>query len=163
MGSLDIKRSYQIVKNNLDYAVTVMRHVIAQCIEGGSFRTFIYNRLGFGPEAYVPMYEAGVMEFTNVCPVNMAPEVAPSFAWAGVGIASKVSDKEITVEFEHSSLADHHLSNTVMKGPGSESINKGDHVLVVYLSSSSGGLQYALPLETNFAAWHLAAQINQEE
>ena len=34
-------------------------------VGGGSFRFLIYERMGFGPEAYVPMYEAGGMNITN--------------------------------------------------------------------------------------------------
>jgi len=31
----------------------------------GSFRHLIYSLMGFGPEAYVPVYEAGGMNITN--------------------------------------------------------------------------------------------------
>ncbi len=31
----------------------------------GSFRNLIYNIMGFGPEAYIPIYEAGGMNITN--------------------------------------------------------------------------------------------------
>jgi hypothetical protein len=38
-------------------------------VEGGSFRYFIYERLGYGPEAYCTMQLAGVLDFSNLCPV----------------------------------------------------------------------------------------------
>jgi len=31
----------------------------------GSFRYLIYDKLGFGYEAYVPLYESGGMDITN--------------------------------------------------------------------------------------------------
>ena len=47
--------------------------VVAWCIraiceharEGGSYRTLIYERLGFGPEAYAPLYRAGGLDISN--------------------------------------------------------------------------------------------------
>lgn len=33
--------------------------------EGGTFRYLIYDRLGYGPEAYQPLYEAGGMVLSN--------------------------------------------------------------------------------------------------
>lgn len=39
---------------------------IAQCIqEGGSFRYLIYDLMGYGTEAYQPLYLAGGMYLTN--------------------------------------------------------------------------------------------------
>jgi hypothetical protein len=38
--------------------------------EPGSFRYLIYERLGFGLEAYVPVYEAGGMNITNELDYN---------------------------------------------------------------------------------------------
>lgn len=35
--------------------------------EGGSFRYLIYDRLGFGGDAYVPLYCAGGMNISNAC------------------------------------------------------------------------------------------------
>lgn len=34
--------------------------------EGGSYRYLIYNRLGFTPDAYVPLYDAGGLEISNI-------------------------------------------------------------------------------------------------
>lgn len=36
----------------------------------GSFRHLIYDLMGFGPEAYVPMYHAGGMDITNEFDLN---------------------------------------------------------------------------------------------
>lgn len=43
----------------------VFKHIVDHATEGGSFRYLIYDRLGFGPEAYVPLYQAGGMTISN--------------------------------------------------------------------------------------------------
>ena len=43
----------------------VMQNIVAHAKEGGSFRYLIYNRLGFEPDAYLPLYEAGGMVISN--------------------------------------------------------------------------------------------------
>jgi hypothetical protein len=43
----------------------VISHIDDHGNGGGSFRYLIYNRLNFGPDAYVPLYEAGGMNITN--------------------------------------------------------------------------------------------------
>ena len=43
----------------------VMKHIVEHAKEGGSFRYLIYERLGFGLDAYVPLYMAGGMEISN--------------------------------------------------------------------------------------------------
>lgn len=43
----------------------VFRHVADHVISGGSFRYLIYDRMGYGPRAYQPLYLAGGMEITN--------------------------------------------------------------------------------------------------
>jgi len=56
---------------NCDYetklAVTawVFKNIVEHAKEGGSYRYLIYDRLGFGPDAYVPLFEAGGMEISN--------------------------------------------------------------------------------------------------
>lgn len=42
-----------------------MKHIVEHAKEGGSYRYLIYDRLGFGPDAYVPLYMAGGMEISN--------------------------------------------------------------------------------------------------
>lgn len=42
-----------------------MEHIVTHAEEGGSFRYLIYERLGFGPDAYVPLYQAGGMTISN--------------------------------------------------------------------------------------------------
>lgn len=39
--------------------------IVDHAVEGGSFRCLIYDRLGFGPDAYVPLYSAGGMTISN--------------------------------------------------------------------------------------------------
>ena len=48
--------------NELKIAVTrwAMKHIVEHAREGGSYRTLIYDRLGFGPEAYSPLCDDGL-------------------------------------------------------------------------------------------------------
>ena len=48
--------------NELKIAVTrwAMKHIVEHAREGGSYRTLIYDRLGFGPEAYAPLCDDGL-------------------------------------------------------------------------------------------------------
>lgn len=43
----------------------VMEHICDHAKDGGSFRYLIYSRMGFGPDAYMPLYCAGGMEISN--------------------------------------------------------------------------------------------------
>lgn len=43
----------------------VFKHICDHAEHGGSFRHLIYSRLGFGPDAYIPLYEAGGMTISN--------------------------------------------------------------------------------------------------
>jgi len=52
-------------EQRLAVAGWVFKHVVAHAKEGGSYRYLIYKRLGFGPDAYVPLYLAGGMEISN--------------------------------------------------------------------------------------------------
>ena len=67
----DDRRRNEEVWNSLDtdIRIAVASHLISKVVEVGShgcsFRYFIYDMLGFGPEAYVPLYIAGGMEITN--------------------------------------------------------------------------------------------------
>lgn len=52
-------------ETRLAVAVWVMQNIVAHAKEGGSFRFLIYERMGFGPDAYVPLYNAGGMTISN--------------------------------------------------------------------------------------------------
>lgn len=52
-------------KPTIEQVAWVFKHMADQLQEGGSFRYLIYTRMGYGPEAYLPLYEAGGMEITN--------------------------------------------------------------------------------------------------
>jgi len=49
----------------LKQTVRVFEKIAEHAKEGGTFRTLIYDRLGFGPEAYFPLYLAGGMDISN--------------------------------------------------------------------------------------------------
>ena len=52
-------------EERIEITAQVIKAIVDNAREGGSFRYLIYDRLGFGPEAYVPLYEAGGMTITN--------------------------------------------------------------------------------------------------
>lgn len=56
------KYDYQ---TKLDIAAWVISKIDEHGNNPGSFRYLIYQLLGFGPDAYVPLYEAGGMNITN--------------------------------------------------------------------------------------------------
>ena len=67
----DIERRYPALVEECPYetrlavAAWVMEAIVAHAREGGSFRYLIYERLGFGPDAYVPLYQAGGLTISN--------------------------------------------------------------------------------------------------
>lgn len=52
-------------QTKLDIAAWVISKIDEHGRDPGSFRYLIYERLGFGMDAYVPLYEAGGMNITN--------------------------------------------------------------------------------------------------
>lgn len=52
-------------ETKLDIAAWVISKIDEHGTSPGSFRYLIYERLGFGPDAYVPLYSAGGMNITN--------------------------------------------------------------------------------------------------
>ena len=52
-------------QTKLDIAAWVISKIDEHGRDPGSFRHLIYDRLGFGMDAYVPLYEAGGMNITN--------------------------------------------------------------------------------------------------
>lgn len=52
----------------------VMENICVHAREGGSYRYLIYERLGFGPEAYVPLLESGGMTISNEFILQGDPE-----------------------------------------------------------------------------------------
>ena len=53
------------IPTKLAVTAWVMKNIVDHATGGGSFRYLIYDRLGFGPEAYVPLYLAGGMTISN--------------------------------------------------------------------------------------------------
>jgi hypothetical protein len=58
------------LESRLAAAAFVIRKIVDHGREGGTFRYLIYDRLGFGPEAYVPLYLAGGMHISNDFDLN---------------------------------------------------------------------------------------------
>jgi hypothetical protein len=65
MSDIDSKVEKYDNQTKLDIAAWVISKIDDHGNDPGSFRYLIYDRLGFGPEAYVPLYEAGGMNITN--------------------------------------------------------------------------------------------------
>ncbi len=54
-----------------------IKHIVEHAKEGGSFRYLIYDRLCFGPDAYVPLYDAGAMTITNEFDIDNMDAIKP--------------------------------------------------------------------------------------
>jgi hypothetical protein len=52
-------------QTKVDITAWVLSKLRCHVAEGGSSRDLIYERLGFGVEAYGPLCEAGAVEVTN--------------------------------------------------------------------------------------------------
>jgi hypothetical protein len=52
-------------QTKMDIAAWVISKLRAHTLSGGSSRTLVYERLGFGVEAYSPLCEAGAVDVTN--------------------------------------------------------------------------------------------------
>jgi hypothetical protein len=63
-------------QTKLDIAAWVISKIDNHGNNPGSFRHLIYTLMGFGPEAYVPLYEAGGMNITNELDYNMRDQLA---------------------------------------------------------------------------------------
>jgi hypothetical protein len=61
----------------LKIAVTrwVMKHIVDHARDGGTYRYLIYDRLGFGPEAYGPLCNDGIT-ISNEFDLNLPDSVA---------------------------------------------------------------------------------------
>lgn len=74
-------KTFEELVSGCDYdtklAITawVFEHIVNHAKQGGSYRYLIYSRLGFGPDAYVPLYEAGGMEISNEFDLNFKDEL----------------------------------------------------------------------------------------
>ena len=53
----------------------VFKHIVDHAKEGGSYRYLIYDRLGFSPDAYIPLYEAGGMDISNEFSIDTMDEI----------------------------------------------------------------------------------------
>ena len=53
----------------------VFRHLYNHAHEGGTFRYLIYDRLNFGPEAYVPLYQAGGMTISDELDISHQQQI----------------------------------------------------------------------------------------
>jgi hypothetical protein len=68
-GSYDdmVRETWQKTPEEIKLAITayVFRALKDHMKEGGTYRYLIYDRLGFGPEAYTALYVNGGMDLSN--------------------------------------------------------------------------------------------------
>jgi hypothetical protein len=62
-----VRRKVEETDYETRLAVTAwaMKHIVEHASEGGSYRTLIYQRLGFGPDAYAVLQFHGGLEISN--------------------------------------------------------------------------------------------------
>lgn len=135
------------MEERLKHACEFMRAMIDHATQGGGFRHLIYDRLGFGAEAYVPLYEAGGMEFTNACPINLDKEIPPTFLHVGIGQVVAVEGGNITM------LIDDKHRNVEMWEPTEFKV--GEPALFAYFSTAGSGCPYAFPAGKIFSSFQL--------
>lgn len=71
-------------------AAQVIAGILDNAREGGTFRYLIYDRLGFSPNAYVPLYYAGGMQVTdNFVMTDQIERVTPPTLEALAAIAKE--------------------------------------------------------------------------
>ncbi len=77
--------------HELKLAVTqwVMKHIVEHAKEGGSYRYLIYDRLGFGPEAYAPLCSDG-MTISNHFDLDTVPAAREALAAADYDKLKKI-------------------------------------------------------------------------
>ena len=56
----------EFIKPSIEQTAWVIKHILKHFEEGGSFRYLIYDRMGYGQEAYVEFYEAGGLKLSNM-------------------------------------------------------------------------------------------------
>ena len=58
----DLDKLAESCDNEMKIAVTrwAMKHIVDHAKDGGSYRYLIYDRMGFGPEAYMPLCADGI-------------------------------------------------------------------------------------------------------
>lgn len=52
-------------ETRLAVACATVKHICDHAREGGTYRYLIYERMGFGPDAYAPMQFAGALDVSN--------------------------------------------------------------------------------------------------
>ena len=67
--------------NELKIAVVkwAMKHIVDHAREGGSYRYLIYDRMGFGPEAYAPLCSDG-LTISNEFDLDVVPDARKALA-----------------------------------------------------------------------------------
>jgi hypothetical protein len=81
----DIEKEYadmaEWCEPEMKLAVTkwAMKHIVDHAREGGSYRYLIYDRMGFGPEAYAPLCSDG-MTISNEFDLDVVPDARKALA-----------------------------------------------------------------------------------
>ena len=72
----ELDEAVEYCEYDMKLAVTrwVMKHIVQQASEGGSYRYLIYDRLGFGPDAYAPLCSDG-LTISNEFDMNLKEDI----------------------------------------------------------------------------------------
>jgi len=76
----DLDKLVEECDPNTKLAITawVMKHIVDHARDGGTYRYLIYDRLGFGPEAYVPLCDDG-MTISNEFDLDLKDNVIEAY------------------------------------------------------------------------------------
>jgi len=72
----ELDEAVEYCEYDMKLAVTrwVMKHIVDHANEGGSYRYLIYDRLGFGPDAYAPLCSSG-LTISNEFDLNLKEDI----------------------------------------------------------------------------------------
>jgi len=72
----ELDEAAECCEYDMKLAVTrwVLKHIVEHANEGGSYRYLIYERLGFGPDAYAPLCSSG-LTISNEFDLNMKEDI----------------------------------------------------------------------------------------
>jgi hypothetical protein len=124
---------------SIEGAGFVINAVLQHMQDGGSFRHLIYDRLGYDSSAYAPLYMAGGMDVSNLCPVK-EPERVSSIVSLKIGmIVTEIRDTRV-------GLADGKFP-IFADWKGTRAPVVGEKVVYVYIVSPGSGIPTAYPMD----------------
>jgi len=138
-----------IVKNEDKPTIAQCAYVIKRMVdharEGGSYRYLIYDRLGYGPEAYEPLLVAGGMDFSNLCPIEQDDEWMPFISsYQMCDVIADLGEGRAVVLYKEPLEALGTREREVDNQTGRR-FHKGDRVMVAYVCRPGSGTLQIMP------------------